>query len=300
MSGKQVRTSHASPYPFSCNAGQTIVHSRADRWCRRARTRSLHRNRAPCNSSHERERHSHRLRTRYRAEDLVPAGFGGAFAAQYAEAIFTAQQRLADAQEFYADIKARTARFGRDPDAIKVLPGIVPVIGSTEAEAEAKAAELESYIVHEFAHGQLADLLKVPIADLPLDEQLPSDLLPEDAIEGAKSRYTLIVDLARRENLTVRQLIGRLGGGRGHRTFTGTPDQVADALESWFVSGAADGFNIMPPVLPSGLDLFVDHVVPILQARGLFRTEYTADTLRGHYGLPRPENSNAVAGLKLA
>lgn len=234
---------------------------------------------------------------------LVQAGSsadGRAFAAQYAEAIFTAQQTLADAQEFYADIKARTATFGRDPDAIKVLPGIVPVLGSTEAEAEAKAAELESYIVHEFAHGQLADLLKVPIADLPLDEQLPSDLLPEDAIEGAKSRYTLIVDLARREKLTVRRLIGRLGGGRGHRTFTGTPDQVADALESWFVSGAADGFNIMPPVLPSGLDLFVDHVVPILQARGLFRTEYTADTLRGHYGLPRPENSNAVAGLKLA
>ncbi|MET1004102.1 MAG: LLM class flavin-dependent oxidoreductase, partial [Propionibacteriaceae bacterium] len=106
--------------------------------------------------------------------------------------------------------------------------------------------------------------------------------------EGAKSRYTLIVNLARREHLTVRQLIGRLGGGRGHRTFTGTPEQVADAIADWFDHGAADGFNIMPPALPSGLDEFVDHVVPLLQQRGLFRTEYTGSTLREHYGLPRP------------
>lgn len=233
---------------------------------------------------------------------LVQAGSstdGRAFAAQYAEAIFTAQQTLADAQEFYSDIKARTLTFGRDPDGIKVLPGIVPVIGSTEAEAQAKDAELESYIVHEFAQRQLAELLKVPIEELPLDGQLPADLPPEASIEGAKSRYTLIVDLARRENLTVRQLIGRLGGGRGHRTFTGTPEQVADAIETWFRAGAADGFNIMPPILPSGLEIFVDQVVPILQQRGLFRTEYTADTLRGHYGLSRPVNSNSHQEAKL-
>jgi alkanesulfonate monooxygenase SsuD/methylene tetrahydromethanopterin reductase-like flavin-dependent oxidoreductase (luciferase family) len=119
---------------------------------------------------------------------------------------------------------------------------------------------------------------------------LPADLPNEDEIEGAKSRYTLIVQLARRENLTVRQLIGRLGGGRGHRTFTGTPVQVADAIQEWFDGGAADGFNIMPPVLPSGLETFVDHVVPVLQERGLFRTEYTGATLREHYGLERPAN----------
>ena len=117
----------------------------------------------------------------------------------------------------------------------------------------------------------------------------------EDDIEGAKSRYTLIVELARREQLTVRQLIGRLGGGRGHRTFSGTPEQVADAIQDWFDAGAADGFNIMPPVLPSGLEVFVDQVVPILQRRGLFRTEYTASTLRGHYGLERPVNRFAGA-----
>jgi hypothetical protein len=104
------------------------------------------------------------------------------------------------------------------------------------------------------------------------------------------------VELARRERLTVRQLIGRLGGGRGHRTFSGTPEQVADAIQDWFAKGAADGFNIMPPVLPSGLDAFVDHVIPILRARGLFRRQYTGSTLREHYGLPRPASVLADAG----
>jgi alkanesulfonate monooxygenase SsuD/methylene tetrahydromethanopterin reductase-like flavin-dependent oxidoreductase (luciferase family) len=130
---------------------------------------------------------------------------------------------------------------------------------------------------------------------LALDRELPADLPPEDEIEGAKSRYTLIVNLARRERLTVRRLIGRLGGGRGHRTFSGTPEQVADAIQDWFQAGAADGFNIMPPVLPSGLDIFVDQVVPILQRPGLFRSEYTGSTLREHYGLAKPANSFARA-----
>ena len=119
---------------------------------------------------------------------------------------------------------------------------------------------------------------------------MPADLPTEDEIQGAKSRFTLIVDLARRERLTVRQLIARLGGGRGHRTFAGTAEQVADTIEEWFTDGAADGFNVMPAALPSGLDTFVDRVVPILQQRGLFRTEYAESTLRGHYGLARPAN----------
>ncbi|HEX3566278.1 MAG TPA: LLM class flavin-dependent oxidoreductase [Acidimicrobiales bacterium] len=224
---------------------------------------------------------------------LVQAGSsedGRGLAARYAEAVFTAQQTLAEAQQFYADLKERTRRLGRDPDTIKILPGIVPVIGSTEAEAQEKEAALEELIVHEYAQQQLAKTLRVPVEQLDLDSQLPQDLPAEDEIEGAKSRYTLIVDLAYREKLTVRQLIGRLGGGRGHRTFTGTPEQVANAIVDWFAYSAADGFNIMPAVLPSGLELFVDHVVPILRSRGLFRTEYTGRTLREHYGLPRPAN----------
>ncbi|GAB3805856.1 NtaA/DmoA family FMN-dependent monooxygenase [Micromonospora zhanjiangensis] len=224
---------------------------------------------------------------------LVQAGSsedGKQLAARYAEAVFTAQQTLGEAQEFYRDLKRRTAEAGRDPDTIKILPGIVPAIGATEAEAHALEAELDRLIRPEYARQQLATTLRVAPEDLHLDRELPADLPAEDEIEGAKSRYTLIVTLARRERLTVRQLIGRLGGGRGHRTFAGTPEQVADAIETWYRSGAADGFNIMPPVLPSGLEAFVDHVVPILQRRGLFRTEYTGSTLREHYGLPRPAN----------
>ncbi|MET0453708.1 MAG: LLM class flavin-dependent oxidoreductase [Mycobacterium sp.] len=228
---------------------------------------------------------------------LVQAGSsqdGKALAGHHADAVFTAQQTLAEARDFYADLKSRALAAGRDPDAIKILPGIVPVIGSTEAEAAAAERALDDAIVAQYAHQQLADTLRVPIEELDLDRRLPDDLLPEEAIEGAKSRYTLIVELARRERLTVRQLIGRLGGGRGHRTFTGTPEQVADTIENWFDAGAADGFNVMPPVLPSGLETFVDHVVPILRARGLFRTEYTTSTLRGHYGLARPTNANLI------
>ncbi|WP_115787840.1 LLM class flavin-dependent oxidoreductase [Arthrobacter silvisoli] len=230
---------------------------------------------------------------------IVQAGSsesGKNLAARYAEAVFTAHQTLADAQAFYAGLKARTAAVGRDPEGIKILPGIVPVIGSTEAEALRLEQELDGLIKPEYAREQLAKTLRVAPEDLPLDRQLPADLPSEDEIEGAKSRYTLIVELARREQLTVRQLIGRLGGGRGHRTFAGTAEQVADAIQEWFDGGAADGFNIMPPVLPSGLETFVDQVVPVLQERGLFRREYTASTLRGHYGLERP--ASRYAGIE--
>jgi FMN-dependent oxidoreductase (nitrilotriacetate monooxygenase family) len=224
---------------------------------------------------------------------LVQAGSsedGKQFAARWAEAVFTAQQTLEEAQAFYSDLKKRTAALGRDPEGIKALPGIVPIIGDTEAQARELDAELERLISPEYAKRQLAARFKLDPAALDLDKPLPADLPSEDEIEGAKSRYTLIVDLARRENLTVRQLIARLGGGRGHRTFTGTPVQVADAIEEWFDNRAADGFNIMPAVLPSGLEAFVDKVVPILQERGRFRTEYEGQTLRDRYGLPRPIN----------
>lgn len=225
---------------------------------------------------------------------LVQAGSsedGKTFAARYAEAVFTAQQTLADAQSFYKDLKSRTAAAGRDPEHIKVLPGIVPVLGGTEAEARANERLLEDHIVYTHGVDGLERLLQLPPNTLELDAPLPTDLPPEDAIEGAKSRYTLVVELARRDRLTVRQLIGRLGGGRGHLTFAGTPEQVADAIGTWFTQGAADGFNIMPAVLPSGLDAFVDHVVPLLRTRGLLRTEYgPRTTLRERYGLPRPAN----------
>ncbi|MBQ6644650.1 MAG: LLM class flavin-dependent oxidoreductase [Saccharopolyspora sp.] len=228
---------------------------------------------------------------------LVQAGSsedGKDLAARYAEAVFTAQQTLNDGKAFYADLKQRAAERGREPDEIKILPGIVPVIGSTESEAQRKDSELTERIVHGYALARLADTLGIELGERDLDRPLPDDLPGEERIETAKSRYALVVDLARREKLTVRQIIHRLGGGRGHRTFTGTPEQVADTIEHWFTAGAADGFNIMPAVLPSGLDEFVDHVVPILRARGLFRSDYSGSTLREHYGLARPANRFAA------
>jgi FMN-dependent oxidoreductase (nitrilotriacetate monooxygenase family) len=227
---------------------------------------------------------------------IVQAGSspdGRAFAARHAEAIFTAQQTLDSGQEFYADMKARAAAAGRDPDTVKILPGIAPVIGATEAEALAIQAELDEAIVPEYGMQRMALTLEVPLQALSLDEQLPFELLPTAPVQGAQSRAELIVELARRERLTVRQLLSRLGGGRGHRTLVGTPEQVADSIEHWFDAGAADGFNVMPALLPSGLEVFVDHVIPLLVTRGLFRSDYTGSTLRDHYGVARPASRYA-------
>ncbi|WP_433532202.1 LLM class flavin-dependent oxidoreductase [Micromonospora sp. CA-263727] len=233
---------------------------------------------------------------------LVQAGSspdGIAFAARYAEAVFTAQQTLTDGQDFYARLKQATAAAGRDPALVKVLPGIAPVIGGTEAEARTLADELEALIVPEHALAQLSGMTGVDLTALPLDGPLPE--LPEVAtVQAHQSRYQLVVELARRERLTLRQLLGRLGGGRGHRVVAGTPEQIADQIELWFTEGAADGFNIMPPLLPSGLEVFVDEVVPLLRARGLFRHEYTGRTLREHYGLPRPASGYATGALATA
>jgi alkanesulfonate monooxygenase SsuD/methylene tetrahydromethanopterin reductase-like flavin-dependent oxidoreductase (luciferase family) len=136
---------------------------------------------------------------------------------------------------------------------------------------------------------QLSQLLGREVTADQLDRPLP-DLGPVSAVEGHQSRFALIVELARRDKLSVRELLWRLGGGRGHRTFAGTPEQVVDTIEEWFNAGAADGFNVMAPVLPSGLELFVDEVVPLLRKRGLFRSEYSGRTLREHYGLVRPQS----------
>lgn len=224
---------------------------------------------------------------------LVQAGAseqGRAFAAKHAEAIFVAHQTLEQAQEFYADIKVQVAAAGRDPDHVVVLPGLVPIIGSTEAEATALAQQLDDLRIAGYGLRQLAQYLEVPESELPLDEPLPRYVVEQERREGFDSRARLVIDLAEREGLTVRQLLGRLGGGRGHHVLIGTPEQVADHIETWFTQGAADGFNIMGASLPSGLETFIETVLPILRSRGLFRTEYVGTTLREHYGLPRPAN----------
>jgi FMN-dependent oxidoreductase (nitrilotriacetate monooxygenase family) len=227
---------------------------------------------------------------------LVQAGSsedGKEFAARYAEAVFTAQQTLADGKGFYADLKSRLAKYGRTGEEIKILPGISPIIGSTSAEAKQLEDELNSLIVPEYGLTQLSKMVGLDLFDRDLDGQLPDKLPVEDDINGNKSRFTLVIQLARRENLTIRQLLVRLAGGRGHRVIAGTPEYIADQLEEWFTGGAADGFNVMPPYLPGGLEDFVDHVVPILRQRGLFRTEYAGTTLREHYGLARPASQFA-------
>jgi FMN-dependent oxidoreductase (nitrilotriacetate monooxygenase family) len=233
---------------------------------------------------------------------LVQAGSsldGRIFAGRWAEAVFTAQRTRAEGQEFYADLKRRTVAAGRREQDIVILPGVVPVLGSTEAEARAREEEFEQQLIPAYGLSMLSRFYGVDLSGIDLDGPLPEVPVEQD-IEGHKSRSTLISNLARGESLTVRQLLGKLGGGRGHRTFTGTPEQLADDLELWFTEGAADGFNIMAPALPGDLDTFVEHVVPILRERGLFRSEYEGTTLRGHYGLERPANRLAPRQLATA
>ncbi|MFD2611322.1 LLM class flavin-dependent oxidoreductase [Paenibacillus gansuensis] len=228
---------------------------------------------------------------------LVQAGSsedGKEFAAEFAEAIFTAQQTLEDGQRFYSDVKGRLLKYGRHHDSLKILPGICPIIAPTEEEAKEKERLLNELTVPAYGLHQLSQMVGIDLSQYPLDGPLP-ELPPVDVINGNKSRFQLVADLAKREQLTLRQLTHRLAGGRGHRVFAGTAVQVADQLEEWFQLGAADGFNVMPPFLPGGLTEFAREVVPELQRRGLFRTEYDSGTLRGHYGLPRPENRWAAS-----
>ncbi|MGI0492483.1 LLM class flavin-dependent oxidoreductase [Alkalinema pantanalense CENA528] len=212
---------------------------------------------------------------------------GKNLAAQTAEVIFTAQQTLADAQAFYADVKGRLAKYGRHPDQLKIMPGIFPVIGATEQEAQEKFAAIQALIHPQVGLSLLAGMLgEVDLSQYPLDGPLPE--IPPTELQ--QSRQRLLVELAQRENLTIRQLYEAIAGARGHWQVVGTPEQIADKLEEWFRNDAADGFNIMPPYLPGGLEEFVDHVIPILQQRGLFRAEYEGQTLRENLGLERPTN----------
>jgi FMN-dependent oxidoreductase (nitrilotriacetate monooxygenase family) len=224
---------------------------------------------------------------------LVQAGSsedGKEFAGRHAEAIFTAHQTYERAADFYADVKSRAAAAGRDPDGLVVLPGIVPFIGSTEAEARELARRFDDLRVPAFGLRQLAAIFEVEPSDLELDAPLPAAILARPTLEGTQSRSDLVLELAVRENLTVREILSRLGGGRGHFTFVGTPDQVADTIVDWFEGRAADGFNIMAPALPSGLETFIEQVLPILRSKGLFREEYEGSTLREHYGIAVPAN----------
>jgi FMN-dependent oxidoreductase (nitrilotriacetate monooxygenase family) len=215
---------------------------------------------------------------------------GRAFAARFAEAIFTAHQTLSSAQQFYADIKKRAKEFDRNPEHIRISPGISPFIGSTASEARKLQEEFDDLIQPEYSLTQLRQMIDVDLSGYDLDGPVPRDLIDTKGPKGVASRFQLVVDIIDRERPTIRQLTRRLAGGRGHWVIAGTPEEIADNIQNWFENGAADGFNVMPPWLTGGFDAFVEHVVPILRKRGLFREEYSGTTLRDHYGLPRPDS----------
>jgi FMN-dependent oxidoreductase (nitrilotriacetate monooxygenase family) len=224
---------------------------------------------------------------------LVQAGSseaGRGFAARHAEAIFTAHMHKTTAQAFYADLKRRARDAGRAPEQVLILPGLSPLIGATEQEAQRLWRELDELSDPEVGRKRLsARFGGHDFSRLSLDQRLsPEDFPDPSAVEAARSRTEVIVGLVRRERPTLRRLLALLAGARGHFTFAGTPEQVADLMQDWFRDGAADGFNLMPPVLPAMLDTFITAVVPLLQRRGLFRTGYEGETLRAHYGLSRP------------
>jgi len=219
---------------------------------------------------------------------IVQAGSsedGKNLAAETAEIVFTAQQQFSEAKAFYDDIKQRVINVGRNPDHVKVMPGIMPIVADTEAEAQEQFDYLQSLIDPHIGISLLSAFIgNIDLSQYSIDDPVPD--FPET--EGWQSRQKLILDVARRENLTIRQLYQKVAGSRGHRIVIGTATQVADELEHWFTGGAADGFNILAATFPQGLNTFVEKVIPELQRRGLFRTEYEGNTLRENLGLPRP------------
>ncbi len=210
---------------------------------------------------------------------------GRQLAAETAEVIFGAGGPIAMGRAFYADVKGRMRALGRPPEHLKVLPGAFVVVGDTVEEARAKRMKLDSLVHYDSAIASLSVMLGHDASKFDPDGPLPP--IPES--NASKSGRDRLVELAQRENLTVRQLAQRVGGFGG-LAFVGTPATIADQMEEWLLTDACDGFNIMFPYLPAGLDDFVDRVVPELQRRGIFRREYEGATLRENLGLPRPEN----------
>ena len=212
---------------------------------------------------------------------------GRELAAKYAEVIFTAQQDLKDAQDFYRDVKARLAKYGRHSDDLKIMPGVSVFVAKTEQEAQEKYQLLNSLIHPEVGLSLLSGLAgAVDLAQYDLDAPFPE--LDPNLVTS--SRQQMMIDIARKHQFSIRQLYQYIAAARGHWTLIGTAEQVVDQLQTWFEQQAADGFNVLPPSTPEGLDDFVNFIVPELQRRGIFRTQYEGSTLRDNLGLKRPEN----------
>lgn len=211
---------------------------------------------------------------------------GRDLAARRAEAIYAVAYDLPAAQAYYRDIKRRVRAAGRAAP-VPVMPGLVAFVGSTEAEARLAQRTLDELLPSDASLRQLSLFVQQDCSGWELDAPVPP-LPPLETFTGPKGRYATILRIIEAERPTLRQLLGRLAAGGGHCTMVGTPERIADEMERWLRGSGADGFNLMPPALPSGIEDFVDHVVPVLQKRGLFRREYEARTLRGHLGLERP------------
>jgi FMN-dependent oxidoreductase (nitrilotriacetate monooxygenase family) len=226
------------------------------------------------------------------SEDMIKV------AAEFAEVIFCAPLTLEAAQKFYAELKSRVAAHGRNPDHVKIMPGLSAIIGRTEAEAEERYEYLQSLIHPMVAREILSMVLgHVDLSPYSLDDPLPENLPLSNA---SQSTFQYVTDMARKEKLTMRQVALRVAGARGKSVVKGTPVSVADQMETWFREDGCDGFNLMPPFLPGGLDDFIEMVLPELRRRGLFRTEYEGRTYRENLGLPRPQSCYANADRRTA
>jgi alkanesulfonate monooxygenase len=225
---------------------------------------------------------------------IVQAGAseeGKETAAMLAEAIFSPHLNIEAAKTYYDDVKGRMKKYGRAPDSLKILPGLSVVVAETDAKAEEDFNYLQS-LIHPMVGREILSTMMggLDLSKYDMDKELP-DPLPEN--KGSKGHYESILAMARREKLTIRQLGERVAGARGKNTTHGSPKKVADYMESWFKAGACDGFCIMPPYIPGLHDDFCNLVIPELQKRGLFRTEYEGKTLRDNLGLAYPKSRYA-------
>jgi FMN-dependent oxidoreductase (nitrilotriacetate monooxygenase family) len=210
---------------------------------------------------------------------------GQQLAARTADVVFSVVQDMSEAQGQYADLKALLPAFGRQPDQVTLLPGVMPVVGRTDREAFDKLETLQGFISSTNAMALLSDRFGVDMSPYDLDGPIPDIPLPD----SYHSFASVMISKARRDNMTLRDVYNLMAAARGHWVLCGSAEHIADTLQQWFEGAAADGFNIMPPYFPEGLDDFVNLVVPILQERGLFRVDYTGTTLREHLGLDRPD-----------
>ena len=218
---------------------------------------------------------------------MVQAGAsddGRELAAETAEVIFGAQQTISGAKEFYADVKQRMNVYGRKPEDLKVMPGLLVCVAETHEAAVKKYEYLQDLIDPITGLQLLSKRLDYDVSGFPIDGPLPD--IPRN--KTSSTRVDLFIEIARRENLTIKDLYRRVAGARGHYEIIGSPIEVADLMEEWVADGACDGFNIMPPVFPSSLHDFIDLVIPELQRRGIYRTAYDGNTLRENLGLTRP------------